>query len=472
MTHDPDVLIVTETWLSSHIQDNELDIPNYLVIRKDRQSRGGGIAILYKTCFKATPMPDVTGIESLWCRLWFNDFTLYVGAAYRPPNETADFFDILYKYMQSNVQPNDKIILAGDFNLPEITWPEPQDPLACLDGTNPMCDICFSYELTQIVSDFTRTQASSQSVLDLIFVSGYFLKELDVNIVDGISDHDIVVASLRLDTVPKNTSKVIQVLDLNRANDVAILDCFDFHFDPFYELSLRSDSSTNDLWNSFKSIISHCMNTYIPTKIKRTAKRNPWITREIIHTKRKINRLQKQTKITKNASKKEQITNLTKELGSKIKCAKKKFYNETLYSFIRTAPDKFWRYINPRAKGKNDTEIANSPDKANNFNDYFLSVFTRDNGVMPPYMNRQLQDTVGNITISEAGILCLLLNLDPKKSAGPDNITNAFLIRYAEWVSKYLSLIYRKSLQESKIPPDWKQAKVIPIHKSGSRESI
>lgn len=86
-------------------------------------------------------------------------------------------------------------------------------------------------------------------------------------------------------------------------------------------------------------------------------------------------------------------------------------------------------------------------------------------------MNRQMQDTVGHITISDEGILCLL-NLDPKKSAGPDKFINAFRIRYAEWILKYLSLILRKSLQESKITLDWKQAKVIPIHKSGHRQRI
>lgn len=86
--------------------------------------------------------------------------------------------------------------MAGGFNLTRIAWPEPQHPLVCLDRANPMRDICFSYQLTQIVSVFARTQAYSQSVLDLIFVSDYFFKGMDVNIVDGISNHDIVAASL------------------------------------------------------------------------------------------------------------------------------------------------------------------------------------------------------------------------------------------------------------------------------------
>lgn len=131
------------------------------------------------------------------------------------------------------------------------------------------------------------------------------------------------------------------------------------------------------------------MNTNIPTKIKQTTKGNPWVTREIIHTERKI-KTQKIKRLGKVLSKKEQITNLSKELGRKIKCAKKNFYNETIYFIIRTAPDKFWRYINLRAKVSNDTAIVSSPDKADPFDDYVHSVFTRDNSVVPPNINIKL----------------------------------------------------------------------------------
>lgn len=63
----------------------------------------------------------------------------------------------------------------------------------------------------------------------------------------------------------------------------------------------------------------------------------------------------------------------------------------------------------------------------------------------------------------------MLLKLDSKKSSGPDNISNAFLRRYAEWMAKYLLIIFNKSLSSGTLPNDWKTAKVKPIHKSGSK---
>lgn len=71
--------------------------------------------------------------------------------------------------------------------------------------------------------------------------------------------------------------------------------------------------------------------------------------------------------------------------------------------------------------------------------------------------------------INEEGILHLLNNLDLKKSTGPDSIPNAFLNRYAAWISKYLLIIFRVSLETSSIPDDWRRAKIIPVLKSGSK---
>lgn len=66
----------------------------------------------------------------------------------------------------------------------------------------------------------------------------------------------------------------------------------------------------------------------------------------------------------------------------------------------------------------------------------------------------------------------MLLNLDTKKSPGPDKIPNAFLTRYAEWVAKYLSILFSRSLNEGQVPNDWRTARVQPVHKNGKKQYI
>lgn len=148
--------------------------------------------------------------------------------------------------------------------------------------------------------------------------------------------------------------------------------------------------------------------------------------------------------------------------------AKDEYMNVTLSRFIKESPSKFWRYLNSKPRQTSNPSPAEAIAKATEFNDYFVSVFTRDNGRKPdlsslPGNRAKLDDLI----LTESGIFCLLLEIDPKKSCGPDSIPNAFLKRYAEWMSKFLLIIYVKSLKTGEIPDKWKTAKVIPIHKSG-----
>lgn len=71
------------------------------------------------------------------------------------------------------------------------------------------------------------------------------------------------------------------------------------------------------------------------------------------------------------------------------------------------------------------------------------------------------------INISEEGVLSLLRKLDFKKSSGPDCITNNFLFKYSEWISKYLYNIYTAKISTSIIPDNWRSSKIKLIHKSG-----
>ena len=85
---------------------------------------------------------------------------------------------------------------------------------------------------------------------------------------------------------------------------------------------------------------------------------------------------------------------------------------------------------------------------------------------MPDLVLRTVS-TIEQLVITDAGVLNLLLHPDTKKACGPDNIPNQFFKRYAQWCSTYLGCIFRKSLSTSKLPEDWKIAKIIPIYKLG-----
>ena len=57
------------------------------------------------------------------------------------------------------------------------------------------------------------------------------------------------------------------------------------------------------------------------------------------------------------------------------------------------------------------------------------------------------------------------------KAHGPDDISSRILAQIAEQIAHPVYLIFRKSLDESTLPSDWKAANVSPIHKNGNKNN-
>ena len=58
--------------------------------------------------------------------------------------------------------------------------------------------------------------------------------------------------------------------------------------------------------------------------------------------------------------------------------------------------------------------------------------------------------------------------LDPNKASGPDGVENRLLKECSEELAPLLHTLYRKSLDTTDIPGNWKIAEILPIHKKGS----
>lgn len=460
---EPDFVALTETWLTNEIKDFEVTPPNYVIIRKDRQTRGGGVAILLKKELSFEILPEVIGVEAIFCKLLFTSRPVFVGCVYRSPSSDKDSLQALHTYMHRYVL-GARLILLGDFNLPDINWRTMQHNSACTDA---LIDIMLTFNLSQIVKQPTRIQGCCSNILDLVFLSDHFPADnAQVEILEGISDHEVIQGSVSIVDIPIPSNSFSAYLDFNHADDTSILDHL-FHELASFEL-LANDSNTNVeiLWASFKSVVTHCVLNYVPSKTKKTRKHNPWITREIIHCKRKVKRLRKTLKAKPTPQIRNKLSQAITKMKSQIKMSKANYFTSTLPNFLKTSPQKFWNYLNPKNRIR-PAAPEESKDKANSLNNYFQSVFTIDDGNVPDVdicNTRHIEPLV----VTESGVLNLLLKLDTKKGAGPDNLPNEFLRRYAEWVAKYLCILFNKSLSTCSLPQEWKIAKVAAVHKSGS----
>ena len=78
---------------------------------------------------------------------------------------------------------------------------------------------------------------------------------------------------------------------------------------------------------------------------------------------------------------------------------------------------------------------------------------------------------IHTFTVDKAGILKLMQDLNPHKAEGPDHIPTRFLKEFAAKLSPAMTLIFQASLQQGKVPDDWKQANVAPIFKKKDRST-
>ena len=77
------------------IDDSELYIDDYILLRRDRTRHGGGVAVYISERFNYKRRDDFISstLECLWFELQYpNKSPILVGEFYRPPNSHVDFF--------------------------------------------------------------------------------------------------------------------------------------------------------------------------------------------------------------------------------------------------------------------------------------------------------------------------------------------------------------------------------------------
>lgn len=120
--NDLDIVGLSETWLKTSFPNRGVNITDYSLVRKDRCSRGGGVAFYIKKSikFKVLECPESTDslLESLWISVRLCGRKFCVGTLYRPPSVSFDdcvthLENILIEF----IPQFDCILFGGDFNV-------------------------------------------------------------------------------------------------------------------------------------------------------------------------------------------------------------------------------------------------------------------------------------------------------------------------------------------------------------------
>ena len=136
---------------------------------------------------------------------------------------------------------------------------------------------------------------------------------------------------------------------------------------------------------------------------------------------------------------------------------------------------KLWTYIRSKNQEnvgisdlkKGDTIIQEPKAKADVLNEQFSSVFSNPT---PKIINESSEiknnyPQMKPITITKNGVLKLLLNIKEHKATGPDSIPGRLLKMCAHELVEIYVILFQASLNQGKVPDDWKNANIVPLFK-------
>ena len=165
----------------------------------------------------------------------------------------------LLRLYNRNSSPN--LILAGNFNLPDIEWQDGHGyPLTMSEINSLFLDMVNEYGLEQCIQEPTR----QDHILDLVFASQPSLIE-SITTTPGMSDHEAVIFSINTHSVLINKKETCKVFVFHKARLHNLKD----DFKSFQEGFLSSDpysQSVEDNWNQFKEAIINTMLKNIPQR--------------------------------------------------------------------------------------------------------------------------------------------------------------------------------------------------------------
>ncbi|VDP93231.1 unnamed protein product [Echinostoma caproni] len=139
---------------------------------------------------------------------------------------------------------------------------------------------------------------------------------------------------------------------------------------------------------------------------------------------------------------------------------------------LRDANTMSWE-LDPRAvrdeQNEDGVNAESNAEKADIFRRYFERVHQPDRGGNPPPPVEREILAMAEVIIIGGEVKAQLQALKSTKAAGPDDIHTAILKPLAEVLAAPLAKLFNRSLQEGRLPGDWKVANVVPIHKGGNR---
>ena len=482
---NPDVIGLTEVKPKNtcyQLSAQELNIDGYTAFVN---LSGRGVALYVKDYYGAVDFkPKQEADAAVWCTVKISGTeTMIIGVVYRSPNSSEQ----QNRSLESNIRSAADgvfhyFLLMGDFNFPEINWNSFRVNAADNHPAESFLNCIQDLFLHQHVLEPTHHRhGQTANTLDLIFTNGEELvSDLLYNETIGKSHHSTLTWTTTCYLQRTVTSTVKHCYNKGDFDGMRkLLSIVDWD-GKLNELSLE------EMWFEIKDSILEAVRKCIPiitfNDQKASRRRKPvWMNDRAMAALRRKKKAYDRYLRSREGMDYIEYVKLRNTAKSEVRNAVRN-YEKDIASKAKKNPKAFYRYVNSKIKGRgaipdlrnsNGSVINENLDKANAFNKFFSSVFTKEDiAELPQLPNKGVKQQLTDVSFTCEDVLKLLQDLKPDKSPGPDMIHPRVLKECAHELAYPLFRLFRKSLDEGNVPKDWKSGNVTPIHKKGSRTSV
>lgn len=474
-----DIITICETRLNNQLSSLYL-LDNYTEFFQNKSTAGGGLVIFLRSYFQSIKLDELSfqlpHVESLFIRIT-QPYQFIIGTIYRPPNSSMPDFLISMETILQTLSCHAKLpcYVTGDFNINLLKHNSDNTVME-------LVNLFYSYFMFPVITKPTRVTQTSASLIDHIWTNNIHCHVTSGILHSTISDHFPVFASFTTNrTLTSNTHKTIsttKITDEYINNFKLELSSYQWKQDIKFNVEVDYDNYISKFSQLY---MKHFPTIDIQIKDKFTTK--PYITpaiRNSIKQRHKLQKLFAKWPLTYG----EEFKRYRNTLTNVIRTAKQNYYKTKLTENSSNS-SKTWDIINtlmgrkkpqlPTYFEHNNKHLTNNSEIAESFNNYFSTIANQ--------IAQSINDTQVSFThflpapvpfsfylrpVTSLEIENIINNLK-STSAGHDNIHIKVVKKCSYIISSFLEYIINLSFQKGCVPKQIQIAKIIPIHKKGTK---
>lgn len=478
--------------------------------REDNKHQEGVALILRKDAKNALIGYKTVSSRIIKARFRTNCGKMTVLQVYAPASTLAEeeldqFYEMLQEEIK-NTARHDLLIVMGDFNAKVgKTWAKWNGAIGKFgygeenERGQRLLNFCLNYDL--VISNtifyarkdkhkytWESPDGRTKNMIDYIIVNKKWKSSIlscrSFTSADIGSDHQLVMAKIRLRLKKNQTPRTLKRLDIEKLDNEQIKLKFKDKLaeQVVNKKLLDGKEDMNKLWERIKEAYIGTAEEHIGYREKR--KKPPWISQEVLQlsddrkllkhkktlgdeeTRKKYNRITKEIKKKSKQCKEDWISKKCEE----VEKYKKQNDTRKLFQTVKEICGQFEAKTSI-ITDKRGKVIEGKEQVKNRWKEYFEELYRLDEcketDILKELKATNKEEGLENFTEEE--VRMAIKALKSRKAPGVDNITAEILQAGEEHTTKIFHNLCNKIFEEENIPDEWGKAVIVPIHKKATK---